>query len=790
MKYLSVIILLLVVFSTANAQQRTGYVRNTTGDAIDYATIVLTNGEQQVATAITDSTGKFNLNAPAGSYTIKIRNLAYNPIEDKISIDRNSSNLGIFKMRESAVSLNEVVVSGSAITREADKFVMRILNTPSLTNKNSTELLRLAPGVWVDDNGISINGAGGSKVFINERELKLKGKDLVNYLRSYKSSDIARIEVVPQAGSEYSADTKSGVIKIILNRRSDNGIMGNAAAESHQGKYINNYIPSASINMQLNKLSVNAFASTTITQNAKTEMVATREYSNNESTFFQTRSYMNYKTQSITGRIGAIYDLNKRNSLGAEAEFSLGKTPNPSTAESTIIQSGDTIYGFSKYKQNERNKNLNITLNYVLKLDTLGSTLKFITDYTNKNVSGANNYHSTLEFNSNAIDSVYRSHSSANYQIYTAGLMLEQKLTKSLVMKAGIRYVENIIDDSVKYDSYFNSAWKVLDKYNFSLDYSEKIYAGYTSLSFGGSRLSITAGVRAEYTKISNHVRSIDKSYWDIFPSANLTYSFNTMRTFMLIGQYSQNIERPNFWYLNPNRVQSSDYSYSIGNPALKPTYIKNLGVTAVYKYRYTLSVGGRLHHDLIREVCKTDPENSEITYIIPENHFSENHYYISLNLPLKLSKNINLNSNLVGVRQDIRATKNDSRMSNNLYFINITSGFVLPAKSYLELTYSGTSKLYSANSGINPRQILNLTLKKQWFNDKLNTSVSVNNIFNSKASYFSNIENFRINSNGYEAWNSRHLSINIQYNFNSGKSFKKREIENQSENEKSRLKK
>ena len=82
--------------------------------------------------------------------------------------------------------------------------------------------------------------------------------------------------------------------------------------------------------------------------------------------------------------------------------------------------------------------------------------------------------------------------------------------------------------------------------------------------------------------------------------------------------------ERPPFYTLNPNRIQSSDYSYQIGNPYLRPTYINRFSVTLVYNYRYTVTVGGNLHHDLIREFCKQDVANPDVSYITYENHDRE----------------------------------------------------------------------------------------------------------------------------------------------------------------------
>ena len=45
------------------------------------------------------------------------------------------------------------------------------------------------------DNGISINGAGGTKVHVDGRELKGSAEETTTYLRSLTAADIARIEV-------------------------------------------------------------------------------------------------------------------------------------------------------------------------------------------------------------------------------------------------------------------------------------------------------------------------------------------------------------------------------------------------------------------------------------------------------------------------------------------------------------------------------------------------------------------------------------------------------------------
>ena len=45
------------------------------------------------------------------------------------------------------------------IRREADRFVVDIANSPIAMGKDGEELLKTAPGVWIQDDKISINGS-------------------------------------------------------------------------------------------------------------------------------------------------------------------------------------------------------------------------------------------------------------------------------------------------------------------------------------------------------------------------------------------------------------------------------------------------------------------------------------------------------------------------------------------------------------------------------------------------------------------------------------------------------
>lgn len=201
-RFLIVFIASVIYAGFASAQERSGKVTDNNGRPVEFATVALLTEDGQAAVTVTDTLGRFSLTAVGGKYRINIRHLAYQPLEQSIYLSDAASKAGDFCLKELETNLNEVTVTASAITREADRFVMRMNNMPLTLNKDAIEVLQLAPGVWVDGNGISINGARGTKVFINERELKIKGKELMDYLRNFRSADIVRVEIIPQARPE------------------------------------------------------------------------------------------------------------------------------------------------------------------------------------------------------------------------------------------------------------------------------------------------------------------------------------------------------------------------------------------------------------------------------------------------------------------------------------------------------------------------------------------------------------------------------------------------------------
>ena len=200
---------LLLAATIPAAAQHTLRGRVLEGESpVGYATTVLLRDGRQAAGTTTDDAGGFVLTADTGRYTLVLRHVAYRPFEQEVCVAAADTDLGDLPL--APLGISEVTVTAETVTRQADRFVVSIGNTPALAGQDGTELLARAPGVWLGDNGISINGAGGTKVYVDGRELKGSAEETTTYLRSLTAADIARIEVMPLAGTEFAADTRGG----------------------------------------------------------------------------------------------------------------------------------------------------------------------------------------------------------------------------------------------------------------------------------------------------------------------------------------------------------------------------------------------------------------------------------------------------------------------------------------------------------------------------------------------------------------------------------------------------
>ena len=219
-----------------------------------------------------------------------------------------------------------------------------------------------------------------------------------------------------------------------------------------------------------------------------------------------------------------------------------------------------------------------------------------------------------------------------------------------------------------------------------------------------------------------------------------------------------------------------------------RQTYIHRFSLTAVWKYRYTLTVGGNLHHDLIREIAHRDATAPDAVYIRPENHYTENHWFVAASVPAKITRWWNLSVNAVGVMQRIRLNSTDSPATHYLMFADATCSFTLPAGFFAEAVYRAQSRLYSGNSEVGPRHTLSATVKKQLFGKRLTLFCTLSNITGCDWEFASLTDGMRRTIDTGQAWSGRLWKVGAAWNFRTGKKFRARTVESAAETQRKRL--
>ena len=786
-------VLLIVILAATVLQALAARICPTTGRVVDphgqgigYASVVLLRGTEQQAGMSTDENGCFELKAPAGEYTLVVQFLGYESAERQVRIEERN-DLGDIVLTPSATDIEGVVVEAQLIRREADRFVVDVANSPAAIGKDGIELLERAPGIWINDDKITINGKSGSKVYINDRELRMQPEQLLVYLRSLRAEEIQKIEVVPTTGADYDADSSGGIIKITLKRRRENGMQGSLSLRTNQSKYQNTYVPAGDIAYHRGRLDL-GFSGWGYLGDGDMASDEQTLYTESEKSL---RAHSTIPGTCYNGGIRAngIYEFDDRHSIGAEFSYDHRNDRGDTRTTTAMTDATATTTIESRYISADRSDSYGATFNYIWKIDTLGSTLKALGDYSRRRNSTGNDNSSRIAPPAPAqpVDSLYRDATGSVYEVAALTLALEKHFSQAWSLKAGAKYTRNDMRNDALYEYRRGDAWLRNDAQSFEVNYVENIAALYGILSANVGRWSFVAGVRGEYTATHGRKSEVGQNYFSLFPNANVSLRLSDDGAYSLVAQYARTLSRPNFWSLSPRRMQISDYTYQIGNPELDPSYRNDLSMTLVMKHKYTLTAGMIVATDDINQTMMADADNPDMLSIRWVNYDRTRSYYLAANLPFQPTKWWQLNLGANYVRQGQRLDQHAPETYQHIVFANAASTFTLPAKCYIDLSYQYQGDIRLGAVTVKGTHRLNASLKKR-FGERFTASLTVSNLLNEHQTVVADDAAFRRTVLVEDNWNYRSCSVSVSYNFKAGKAFRNKSIESAAAEDKGRM--
>lgn len=765
----------------------TGRIIDTNDQPVPYATVVLVDGIYQVAGGVTSDEGRFSLAAPSGSYKMLVAYVGYKSLERDITLNQNS-DIGDVVIESDNIDIDEVVVTANLVRREADRFVVDVANSPIAIGKDGEELLKTAPGVWIHDDKISINGSSGSKIYLNDREVKLEDAQLIAYLRSLRADDIQRIEVVPQSGADYDASSSGGIIKITTKRRHDTGLMGSASLVVNGTKGLFNIMPSLSLNYNSGK--INAYGRMWMGHNS--DYYLTKEHTDyTSSTVIDAATDMEDRSTWAGGNIGVVYDITDKHSVGAEVQYNYwgGNDSTDTWTERTLNTL--TTRSDGDYASRNRNHMTTATLNYIYKFDDKGSTLKLIGDYTSSQSPSSADY---FDVNYDLLtpnikrDSTYRYASQSNYQLATATAAMEKVLSQKVTLKAGLKYTYNTNADKADYEYLKDEAWQLNGDHSYDIGYTENIGAAYVIATAHLGRLSLVGGLRGEYTSFRSADGLVKQNYFDLFPNANISYALKKDGSYSLIAQYARTISRPSFWALSPAETKISEYMIQRGNPNLTPSYNNSVSVTAVLKYKYTITLGIQIMQDAIQQTTLVDAVNPELLILQTINYPTLNNYFMSVNLPFQITKWWSTNVNMTGMYMGQRIYPDEPIRHNFMGIASVQMSFTLPKSFFIEFGGMYMHGMQAGNTRLDDMGNMNIALKKRMFDNKLTLSLGANNLISTKQHITISEESFSRTMTADQPWQRLAVKFSVSYNFNTGKQFRAKSVESGSAEDRGRL--
>ncbi|MBP2618246.1 outer membrane beta-barrel family protein [Chryseobacterium jejuense] len=650
------------------------------------------------------------------------------------------------------------------VERKVDRLIYNISSSVASQGVDGVEALSSTPLIKVDENsGISIVGKSGVAIMVNERMLNLSGSELMNYLKSLRSENIEKIEVITTPPAKYEAQGNSGLINIVLKKNQNLGWSGSLTTSLRQTTYpgVSN---STAINYQSEKLS---------------SSLKLRQYN------LVKRSYENYTVSGADGsksnsvrkdfsdglgaNLSMEYRLSSQSTIGFIYDYGSGHSNMNINSTTDYFQNGNytntlltyaehrsesiqqTISAYYDLKFGKRDNKFSITGNY------FSDAPKNTIDFTTTDNSGSN--------------SIVRTPSEINYKIYSAqaDLILPFEFVKT---ETGIKFTNFDNNSDVKYQNLTNGNYMTDPTRSNIFEYNEKNYAAYLSLDKKfGEKWSVKAGLRYEYSVVNgNSVSSgqnTENSYGKLFPTAYITYKQNENNTFSF--NYSKRIKRPDFRAINPYRWYTNANSYFSGNPLMSPSFNHNFELAYIYKGKLSATAYFQREVNVFRQFTTLQGENSVSTY---QNMYNQNNIGVSLNYSDTFFRlwEVNYSANFAYMKTQVFATDVASRKGSNSDF-DIQNNFSLNKDKTVQFFLNYLFSLPSNYSNVRSSYIANFTagFKLNLMDKNLLINASVADIFRQSKGkgtlYYTNSTHY---IDHY--WDARRLNLSVTYTFGNKK--------------------
>ena len=729
------------------SQSIKGKIVDSIGTSVSFVTVALLKKSDSTIYrgALTDDKGLYEFSKIVqGIYLLKVSTVGYKTtFSNEIPVDSLSAiQMPDISLQTEGVSLNEVSVIATKKPMEFKNgnIIVNIEGSPLAVGNSVYDLLMRLPGVVVNDGAISIQGKSGVRVLIDDRVQQLSGDQLMGVLKSMSASMVEKIEILKNPPVKYDAAGNAGVINIVTKKIKITGFSGSVNLSSQQGFY-GTQIGGIALNYKGKKFTFFSGAN------------VNNQYQNNVNHQYRAVTYNGVTTTldqhsqekdgGIVGNafVGFDWYANDKNTIGIRVEDMPGSTNRVRIGTNNI---SDNSLGYNQLNFNASVPNVwniiytNINAEHLF--DTLGTKLKFNADLYDPFVDIYGGSYQNNFSNSNGTTALppyyFNNYNTLTFKTLLTRLDFEKKFSKTFSLEAGAKASFQNMQSTYTLQNLNDTTKRYITNPVFTntFTYKEQIMAGYVNLQKQLKKFSLQAGLRAENTDI--HTLSITsgiaytRQYFNLFPTASIGYNKNDKHNFQL--SFNRRIDRPDYNSFNPYRqFFGSLLAQGQGNPFLYPSFTNNYEISHNYKG----IIGGSFSYSRTTNYIfgyQTQNDSTKQTLSKIANLKSSETYALSMFVQKDLTKWWTLSLNATGFYFGFNGTVNGINYTKSApaLYGYVSNMIRLPKNFKVEVSGLFLSPWTDAVNNLKSRAAVNFAIKKSFFDDKLNLSIGVNDLF------------------------------------------------------------
>ncbi|GAA4332132.1 outer membrane beta-barrel family protein [Mucilaginibacter gynuensis] len=750
--------------------------------ALDYVTVALQDAKtsQSVKSDLSKGDGSFALSAPGGkAYQLVLAYVGYANKVIKLDSSKKTIDLGRILFSSATKQLGEVSITAvkPVMRQEVDRISYDVQADPESKAVTALDMMRKVPLISVDaEDAIKLKGSGSYKILINGKESALMAKNPSDVLKAMPATNIQKIEIITTPPAKYDAEGLAGIINIITTKNADNGyniginaryntVWGsgmNFNGTVKQGKF--GFSGYAGFGKQRRNSNTSKNVQTFKSDNSVLQQLGDNSFGGNYNYLNGELSYEIDTLNLLTGSIEMYKEANDES--GSQLSQQL-LSNNDITEQYRLNNSTDSHY-----------KGMDLALNYQLGFTRSKDqllTLSYKYSYSPGTQFTDNMFSDRIQYPVIGHPD-YLQNNRQGTREHTVQLDYVHPFKAINVEAGGKAILRNNFSDFSTDTLVSAGVYDRNQSQTNVFDYQQNVYSVYNSYQLKVNKWAAKAGLRLEHTTIDANFEStgtpLNTGYDNLIPSVSIQ---RTLKSSSINLGYTQRIQRPGIFQLNPFVDRSNPKFISTGNQDLKPELNNSFELTYsnFSKGSINLGLSYAFSNNAIQNVTSLVPttingQPDTVTFTTYQNLGSNKTLGFSVNTNLDITKkfSISLNGQVshVWLEGTYRGTpyKNDGYIGNafaNLgykfdsgYRVGLNAGYFSG-----NVTLQGKSKYFIFNSYV---------VTKEFMDKKASISLVANNPYSNKWTRTSstNTPDFYQSSAFVQPY--RHFAIRVNYKF------------------------